>query len=220
MKPIAIVGASGHAGVVIDIVEKTGELSIVGLIDSFRPKGAGRLGYSILGSEGDIPTLRAEYGFDRIIIAIGDNWVRFQLWEKIRTANEQLVLSSVIHPSAQIARDVMIGPGTVAMAGVVVNTGARIGAGCILNTSCSVDHDCDLGEFSSLGPGVTIGGDVRIGRFSAVSLGAKVIHGVTIGEHSVIGAGATVVRNVPEGVVAYGTPARVIRARVPGDKYL
>ena len=155
-----------------------------------------------------------------IVIAVGDNWARFQLWEKIRSANEGLGMTTVIHPSAQIARDVVIGAGTVAMAGVIVNSGARIGSGCILNTASSVDHDCDLGDFSSLAPGVTIGGNVRIGRFSAISLGANVIHGMRIGEHSVVGAGATVVRDVPDRVVAYGTPATVKRARMPGEKYL
>jgi sugar O-acyltransferase (sialic acid O-acetyltransferase NeuD family) len=220
MKPIAIVGASGHARVVIDIVEKTGQYAIVGLIDSFRPRGEGCLGYSILGSEDDIPSILAGNACEGIVIAVGDNWARFQLWEKIRRISERLHLTAAIHPSAQIARDVVIGAGTVAMAGVVLNTGARIGAGCILNTSSTVDHDCDLGDFSSLGPGVTIGGNVRIGKLSAISLGAKVIHGMKVGEYSVVGAGATVVRDVPDRVVAYGTPARVIRSRAPGDKYL
>jgi acetyltransferase-like isoleucine patch superfamily enzyme len=61
---------------------------------------------------------------------------------------------------------------------------------------------------------------VTVGEFTVIALGANLIHGVTIGEHSVVGAGATVVRNVPPYVVAYGTPARVVRPRQPGDPYL
>jgi len=61
---------------------------------------------------------------------------------------------------------------------------------------------------------------VIIGAFAAVCQGANVIHGVEIGEHTVIGAGATVLDNMPPRVVAYGTPARVVRARDPGEPYL
>lgn len=46
-----------------------------------------------------------------------------------------------------------------------------------------------------------------------VWLGQRVIigKGVKIGENSVIGAGAIVTRDIPEGCVAAGVPAKVIR---------
>jgi acetyltransferase-like isoleucine patch superfamily enzyme len=44
-------------------------------------------------------------------------------------------------------------------------------------------------------------------------IGANVIilPGVTIGENSVVGAGAVVTKSIPDGVVAVGNPARVIK---------
>ena len=72
----------------------------------------------------------------------------------------------------------------------------------------------------SIAPGATLGGNVRVGGGSAISLGVGVIHGITIGEDTVIGAGAVVVRDMPPGVVAYGVPARVIRTRARGERYL
>jgi acetyltransferase-like isoleucine patch superfamily enzyme len=59
-----------------------------------------------------------------------------------------------------------------------------------------------------------------MGEFSALSLRAAVIHGRAIGVHTVIGAGATVVKDIPDYVVAYGTPARVVRPRRAGERYL
>jgi acetyltransferase-like isoleucine patch superfamily enzyme len=53
-----------------------------------------------------------------------------------------------------------------------------------------------------------------------VGIGAVVRHGVRIGEWSVIGAGAVVLEDVPELVVAWGVPSRVVRARKRGDRYL
>ena len=52
---------------------------------------------------------------------------------------------------------------------------------------------------------VHIGSDVWIGA------GAIVLPGVTIGDGSVIGAGSVVSRDIPAGVVAFGTPCRVVR---------
>lgn len=52
---------------------------------------------------------------------------------------------------------------------------------------------------------------IAIGENVWLGGGAIVLAGVTIGDDSVIGAGAVVTQDVPAGVVAVGTPARVIR---------
>ena len=53
---------------------------------------------------------------------------------------------------------------------------------------------------------VHVGSDVWIGG------GAILLPGVRVGSRSVIGAGSVVTRDVPDGVLAAGNPARVIRA--------
>lgn len=52
-----------------------------------------------------------------------------------------------------------------------------------------------------------------------VWIGANVVvmPGVTIGKNSVIGAGSVVTRDIPENVVAFGTPCRVIRPITDAD---
>jgi sugar O-acyltransferase (sialic acid O-acetyltransferase NeuD family) len=217
---ILIVGCSGHARVVIDIVERAGKYRILGLIDSYKNSGTQLLGYEVIGTEEDIPMLVRSGVAPTGIVAIGDNWSRARIVTRIRELQEDFQFLTAVHPSSCVARDVIVGEGTVIMAGVVVNTGSKIGPFCIMNTSCSVDHDCNLGEYSSLAPGVVTGGQVVIGAFSAIGIGATVIHRVQIGEQTVIGAGATVTKDIADHVVAYGTPARVIRARQPGDSYL
>ena len=44
-----------------------------------------------------------------------------------------------------------------------------------------------------------------------IGAGVIVLPGVTIGKNSVIGAGSVVTRDIPENVVAMGTPCRVAR---------
>jgi len=214
-----VVGASGHAKVIIDILERQDVCRIVGLIDTFKPPGTTLMGYEVIGPEECIPHLLAGRRITGGIIAIGHNWKRKQVAERIRKSAPELVFVNAIHPSVRIAREVELGSGIAIMAGVSVNPGTRIGDGCFLNTNASVDHDNVLGEFSCLQPNSATGGNVSIGPFSAISIGAAVIHGLSIGAHTVVGAGSTVLADLPDLVIAYGTPCRVIRRRNAEDSY-
>jgi acetyltransferase-like isoleucine patch superfamily enzyme len=106
------------------------------------------------------------------------------------------------------------------MAGAVINPSCTIGRFCIVNTKASLDHDSVMDDFSSLAPGVTVGGNCRIGTHSAIGIGAVLRHGITIGDHTVVGAGSLVMSCVESFSVAYGVPARRIRDRRQGDKYM
>lgn len=217
---VVVIGCSGHARVVVDIVESEGRSEVIGFLDTFKRATSTVLGYQMLGTEEDLPSLIACRLCNAVIVAVGDNWIRGQIANRIRALVPAVPFISAIHPSAQISRTARIGPGTVIMAGAIVNAGCRIGECCILNTGSSLDHDSTMEPFSSLAPGAVTGGTVTIGAFSAIAIGAVISHAIKIGEHAVVGAGSTIVRNIPDRVVAYGTPARIIRTRNPGDPYL
>jgi acetyltransferase EpsM len=201
-----LIGAGGHARVIADILIASGHQPTAFLDDA--PK---------LNRIFDIPVIQ---GLElpepaaSVIIGVGDNFLRASL------AARYSIFAVAIHPSARVSRHAEIGPGSVVMAGAVVNAGARVGAHCIVNTNASVDHDCFIDDFAHIAPGATLGGNVQVGTATMIGLGANVIHGVVVGAHTVIGAGSTVVRDVRDNVVAFGSPARVTRTRVPGDRYL
>ena len=215
-----VVGSAGHARVVIDIIEKDGSHRIVGLLDRFRKPGEEELGYPVLGKEEDLPALVEAHGVDSVVIAIGDNFIRGQVAAKIEELCPSIEFASVVHPGASVGRDVSIGPGTVVMAGAAVNPLSTVGRFCILNTNASLDHDSTLGDFASLAPNSVTGGDCRIGKYAAIGIGATLVHGVEIGDHAVVGAGSLVLESVAPYTVAYGSPAKLIRSREAGDKYL
>ena len=220
MKNIIIIGASGHGKVVADIVEQEGRYSLAGFVDAAVVAGTEFFGYPVLGREEDLPGLTTKMGLSGCLVAVGDNWSRMQCAAKVRGLVPELPFVAVAHPSARLARGAEIGAGTVVMAGAVLGPDVRVGQFCIVNTGACLDHDGVLEDFSSLAPGVVAGGNVRIGTGSAVSLGAHLIHGVAVGVHSVVGAGATVLENIPDRVLAHGTPARVVRSRGEGERYL
>ncbi|MDO5418377.1 MAG: sugar O-acetyltransferase [Lachnospiraceae bacterium] len=86
-----------------------------------------------------------------------------------------------------------------------------------------------VGDYTMIGPNVTIATaghpilpslrelgyqynmPVRIGRNCWLGAGVVVVPGVTIGDNVVIGAGSIVTRDIPSDVVAVGNPCRVLR---------
>lgn len=219
-KTIIIAGASEHGRVIADIIEKEGKYHILGFIDAQKNKKVDLWNYAILGSEQDIIDIHRRTPIDYFVIAIGDNFIRNKVKDQIVSHLPDAQFATCIHPSAIIGANVSIGAGTVVMAGTIINPNTTVGEHSIINTKTSVDHDNTIGNFVSLAPNVTTGGNVKIGDFSAIGLSASIIHGKTIGRHSVIGASSLIVNNFNDQVIAYGVPAKLIRAREIGEKYL
>lgn len=217
---VLIVGSSGHSKVIIDIFEKMSNISIIGLIDAYRPAGSETLGHKILGSEEIINKLFLKDPTIKVFVAIGDNFIRSQVVSKIKSLIQDIKFISAIHPNSTIGKNVIIGEGVAIMAGVVVNSDSVISDFCILNTNASLDHDNVMGKYSSLAPNSVTGGNVKIGEFSSISISATIKHGISVGEHSIIGAGSVLLNNCPNNVIFYGIPAREIRKREVGEKYL
>jgi sugar O-acyltransferase (sialic acid O-acetyltransferase NeuD family) len=205
---IFVFGASGHAKVVIDMIEHQGLYMITFLVDDDPDmKGVEVYGYSVIGGKEALLAWRGELSCG--IVAIGSNSARMKVAKWL--AEHGFGLVTVVHPSAQLARGVTVGLGSVIMAGAVINSDARIADNVIINTKASIDHDCHVKDGVHIAPGALLCGNVTVGEGSFVCAGATVTPNLKIGEHSVIGAGSTVIRDVPDGVTVVGSPARIIR---------
>jgi sugar O-acyltransferase (sialic acid O-acetyltransferase NeuD family) len=220
MPKILLIGSSYHASVVLDAITVSGAYEIAGCLDDMQKRGTIRKGYAILGGIGDASRVVAEYGVDSMAIAVGDNWSRRKIFLTLMNHKLGVTFPVIRHPSAIVASDAEIGQGTAIFAGSHVGPGSRIGEFCIINTASSVDHDCVLRDFSSIAPGVSMGGLVKIGECSAVGVGANISDRISIGNHAVVGTGSAVVRDIPDLVVAYGNPARVKRSRREEEKHI
>lgn len=220
MKNIIIIGASGHASVVLDCIEKEEKYNVIGFIDSFKSKGQLFYGYPIIGTEDDLPIILSKDEIFGGIIAIGDNWSRKMIADKVKSISPDFNYVNAIHPNTTIGKNVSLGKGTVLMSGVIINSSSVVGEHCILNTNSCLEHDSSIGNFSSISPNVCTGGNIHIGRLSAICLGVTIIEDIIIGDSAVVGAGSLVLDNIPDKVVAYGSPAKVIRKRAVSDSYL
>ncbi len=203
---VAILGASGHGKVVADIAEQCGYQ--VSFFDDGFPALNKLEHWAIEGDTADLVKLKDN--FDCAFVAIGNNFIRAK--KQAVLAKVGLISASLIHPSAIVSRYAEIAHGCVVFPGAIVNSFAKIGAGCIINSNSVVEHDCNLEEFCHISPSVALGGGTRIGSKSWIGIGSVTKQLIEIGESVVIGAGSTVVSNVPDYVIAYGTPTKIIKA--------
>ena len=202
---IFVFGASGHAKVVIDIIERQGLFDIAFLVDDNPAlKGQHFFGYPVLGGKAELLAANIRKG----IVAVGSNRARRAVTGWLTDQGCEMI--TAIHPSAQLAREVTVGSGSVVMAGAVINSDTIIGCNVIVNTRASVDHDCKIGDGVHLAPGSTLCGTVTVGAESFVCAGATLIPNLTIGSKVTVGAGSTVIRDLPDGVTVAGSPAKEI----------
>lgn len=201
---VYVIGAGGHAKVVISTLRESDHEVVGAFDDDPRKAGTAIMGVPVLG-----PTEMIErYGVVGVISALGDNLLRKSLVESL---GDRVIWRTAIHPRAYVHESVRPGEGTVVFAGAVIQPECRIGVHSIVNTGAIIDHDCRIGDYTHVAPGAHIAGgvDLEVGVF--VGVGASIIQGLTIGAWSIIGGGAAVISPVPAGVTAVGVPARIIR---------
>jgi UDP-perosamine 4-acetyltransferase len=202
---VIVVGAGGHAKVVIEILRDC-DVEVAYCVA--RPDAPSHcVGVPVLRAEDALDDLYRR-GYRKAVVALGDNHLRARLGQQLRGMG--YALASAVSPQATISRSATIGDGVVVMAGVVVNAQARIDDLAILNSGATVDHDCHIGRSVHVAPQCALAGNVRVGENTMLGIGARVIPGVTIGRDVMVGAGAVVIRDISDGVTAVGVPAREV----------
>lgn len=189
-------GASGHAKVIIDILEANGQ-KIDFIVDD-NPALKELLGYEVRRNTGE---------YDEAIISIGSCEIRKKVVEGLKVGK----YSTAVHHSAVVSPRATIDEGSVVMQGAVVQSCAMIGKHCIVNTGASVDHDCEIGDFVHVAPHATVLGGVKVGEGSWIGAGAVIKQYLTIGKNCMIGAGAVVLHDVPDGATVVGVPGKEIK---------
>ena len=210
-KKLAIIGCGGHAKVVTEIAESVGFKKIF-YIDKLIQKKY------FLNRE--VNSFLSENYSEYIFVALGDNYKREVIFKKLQNNYENSQIVSLIHPSSQVSKRCNIGIGSVVMPLSIINSSTEVGKGVIINSNTVVEHDNFIMDFSSLAPSVTTGGNVYIGERSAISIGSTIKNNVKVGYDSVIGASSYLNKDVGDNCIFYGNPAKFVRNREIGEKYL
>ena len=204
-----ILGAGGHARVVIECLRASGAGVPRAILDPDSKRwGSGLDDVPIAGGDSALPEIR-QRGIIYFVVGVGgvgDNRPREQLFNLgLSHGFEPLTL---IHPRAVVSQRTSIGAGVQIFANTVVNVGAALGANVIVNTGAIVEHDCLLGAHVHVASGACLGGAVCVRERAHIGAGSVVRQCIEIGCDALVGAGAAVVKNVAPGAVVAGVPAK------------
>lgn len=215
---LVVIGSSGHGRVVAEAAQLAGH-KVMGFIDDITPDGEVD-GLPRLGGCDKLPKLALAHPGLGVAVGIGDNHNRLAVAERVRKLAPTLNFPTIIHPTAVVATNTVIGAGSVILATAVINVGANLGELVLINTRAVVEHDAELGLASSLAPGAIVAGHCRLGEGAAVMMGALVREKCLIGSHALVGMGAVVTANLPPNTVSWGNPAHTQRLRASNEPYL
>jgi sugar O-acyltransferase (sialic acid O-acetyltransferase NeuD family) len=218
LTPIVVWGSKGQAKVLAEFFDASG-FRAAAFFDNDPDAVSPIDGVPIhIGAPGFERWLRAaDRSTVSFVVAVGGDRGRERLEIYELLAGAGLAPATLVHPTAFVARDALLGTGSQILVRACVCTRAVLGRACIVNTAATVDHECELGDGVHIGPGATLAGCVRVGEAAFIGAGAVVLPRIRIGADAVVGAGAVVTRDVESGWVVTGVPAvRTARAARSG----
>lgn len=208
-------GASGHAKVLEDILTREGS-KITALFDNMK---------DISSPWPDIPLYYGREGFESWIttrkpnnlpaaaIAIGGDRGRDRCEIADIFLSAGLTLPPIIHHRSVCASSVVLHEGTQLLAGAVAGPEVILERCVILNTGSTVDHECHLSEGVHIAPGATLCGCIEVGANTLIGPGSVIVPRIKIGSNTIIGSGSVVTRDIGDNVVAWGSPAKVVKRK-------
>ncbi len=214
MEKIVIVGSGQHCHVVLYNMKAQGLYEPACILDSdmrlahTQVEGITVEYYRNFDKHG-LSELKERYCTNKFFIGFGSMKYRKTVFEFFCKEGWEAV--NIIHPDAVVSPTAQIGQGVLIEAGCLVTPSPVIGDNVVVNTGSQVNHDNVVENHVYIASGVVLSGGVHIGCNTLLDDGVIVTLGRKVGENCVIGAGAVVTKDVPNNVVAYGNPCKVVR---------
>ncbi len=204
---LLLLGGGGHCRSVIDCVVSLNKYDKVGIVDYV---DSTYLGIPTVGTDDDLETLYHCGWMEAFVTvgSIGDTSTRHKLFKLIKQIGFNIPI--IVDPSAVVSQGTLISEGTFIGKNAVVNTGTVIGECSIVNTGAIIEHDCFIGAFSHISPGTVLCGEVNVGANSHIGAGSVVKQKVIVGNDVLVGAGSVLLNDLPDRVIAYGNPCKVV----------
>lgn len=205
---IILLGAGGHAKVLIELIHLAGEYEIAGILDNRLEAGSVISGISVLGNDEMLAEIFAKK-ITNACIGVGsikDTLTRTSLFKKLKGAG--FSVPSLIHPDAHVSESAKLAEGVQIMMNSVLQAGCSIGENTIVNTGAIIEHDCTVGKDVHVCPGAVISGTCNIKEGTFIGAGSTVINNINIGKDVTIAAGSVVVSDIADKAAVKGAPAR------------
>ncbi|MDB9892081.1 acetyltransferase [Amylibacter sp.] len=201
-KPVLIIGAGGHAKVLVDILREL-KVTIVGLVakDKYRKNPVfDKIPY--FDSDDDV----LSFDKDKVLLVNGigslpNLKLRAEMHQKFNQHGYSF--ATIVSPRAIVSKYCRLCEGVQVMPGAIINAQSVIGTATIINSGSIIDHDCNIGAHNHIAPGATLSGGINTGEGVHIGTGAAISQGLTIGNGSVIGAGSSLVKNLSDQITIF-----------------
>jgi len=212
--PLVLYGASGYSLALAELFETwipDPLARVVAYIDDDR--GEDRL--SIAGAPIiSFDTWKSTYPEIPMFVTIGNPASRRKLVDRVRAAGGRF--SSFYRSAGNVARDIVVGEGTMILDYANVGAGTTLGNHVHVMPLASIDENCTVGDFTTFCPMSAVSGHVVIEEGVFIGVGARIVNQtdevMTIGVGATIAAGAVVLRSVLPGETLVGNPATDFRS--------
>lgn len=209
-KQIIVIGAGGHATVIVEILKML-NCNILAIVSNELVKRD-------IPLLSDIPRLSCDadilnYDYNQVVLVNGIGSIPGKLVRQnihVHFKNLGYEFMTVVSPLALVSKHSKLESGVQILHGAIVNANSSIGEGSIVNSGAIVEHDCILGRHNHIAPGATVCGSVTTGDFVHIGAGSNVIQSVVIGNSVLVGAGSTVVSDLPDNAKHYSARPFII----------
>jgi len=218
MRNLILLGASGNAREILDVVDSINKLAskpvykCLGFLDDNNSlHGEKVCGIPVLGpivAAQDFPDAH----FVNAIGSVSTFLQRESIIEATRIPLERF--ATIVHPLASVSRTAYVGRGTVVLPHVFIGSDARVGDHVLILSGSAVNHDVVVGDCTCITSGACISGKVKIGRLCYLGTNCSLIGSITVNDYVLIGMGSVVLKDVPRGWAVVGNPARFLRYTV------
>lgn len=204
MKNLIIIGAGSVGGHIASNLKLYGlENKLLGFLDDdVRKQGGYMFGYPVLGP---VSWILDQQDYE-VVIGIAFPAIKKKILDFI-SSNLSLNYPSLIARDSWISNDCIIGKGNIIYPGVCINYGSVIDDFVVLNMNCAVGHNCTISSYSSLAPGVNLGGHTFLEEGVEMGIGSATLQSTLVGKGAIVGGQAMVTQHVPMDVTVVGVPA-------------
>jgi sugar O-acyltransferase (sialic acid O-acetyltransferase NeuD family) len=151
--------------------------------------------------------------YNNIMLGVGTTTVKKRVYDAFHVSHNinTIHLTNVIHPKSIISKLASINNGLYIGPGSIISPYVFISDMVTINRGATIGHHTSIGRGCSINPGVNIGGLTTIGEYTTIGIGSNIFDRITIGSNTIIGAGSIVTKSIPDNVIAYGNPAKIIK---------
>ena len=206
MKQLVIIGAGGMGRTIYDLARESIGFGTDYIIKVFIDDNTSALdGYEnyplILGTIRDYMPL-----MDDIFVCSIGGAARRKCIEDILSKGGSFL--TMIHKTARIGTNVVIGAGTIVGAFTAIGADAKIGKFNLIQSQTIIGHDSRIGDWNRIDTHVTLVGGTIVEDETDIHTAAMISHNVTIESNSRVAACSFVIRRVKSGTTVMGNPAK------------